>query len=68
MQEDHCLCCLSTQWVGGNSAVWEIVGMLLGGVIVTIVPLLSPAVDQTNKMKVLIQNNHLKIIDGHLQH
>ena len=45
-----------------------IVGMLLGGVIVTIVPLLSLAVDQTNKMKVLIQNNHLKIIDGHLQH
>ena len=45
---------------GGKSAIRDCVGFCLRGVVVTIVPLLSLAADQTEKMKIIIKNAGLQ--------
>ena len=42
---------------GGKSAVRDVVGYSTSGVVITIVPLLSLAADQVNKLKLLESNN-----------
>ena len=59
-------CLLIWSTGGGKSAIRDVIGNCLGGIALTIVPLLSLGADQTTKLKFAVEHNNLPFEVHHL--